>query len=195
MSSYLEFDPAVIDARQVYRLLTGAVVPRPIGWASTVDAKGRTNLAPFSFFTGVSSDPPTCLICVARKRKEPDGTRPPKDTWRNIERTREFVVHVVNAALGDPMNATARDLPYGMDEIAHVGLTKLACDKVAVPRIAEAPIAMECKLERIVEVGRTGTAVIIGEIVLWHVSDDLLVDGRIDPHRRRSPRLWHRQPP
>ena len=113
----------------------------------------------------------------------PDGTRPPKDTWRNIERTGEFVIHVVSDALGHQMNLTARELPYGTDEIAETGLTKVPCDKIAPPRIAEAPVAMECKLERIVEIGRSGTAVIIGEILLWHVRDDLIVDGRIDPHR------------
>jgi flavin reductase (DIM6/NTAB) family NADH-FMN oxidoreductase RutF len=179
----MKVDPSTISAGEAYGWQAATILPRPIAWVATLNEDGSANLAPFSFFTGVSSDPPTCLICVARKRKEPDGTRPPKDTWRNIERTGEFVVHVVSDALGDQMNATARDLPYGMDEIAHVGLTKISCDKVTVPRIAEAPVAMECKLERIVEVGRSGTAVIIGEILLWHVSDDLIVDGRLDPRR------------
>jgi flavin reductase (DIM6/NTAB) family NADH-FMN oxidoreductase RutF len=179
----MKVDPSTISAGEAYGWQAATILPRPIAWVATLNEDGSANLAPFSFFTGVSSDPPTVLICVARKRKEPDGTRQRKDTWRNIERTGEFVVHVVNAALGEPMNATARDLPYGVDEIAQVGLTKLACDKVAAPRIAEAPVAMECKLERIVEVGRTGTAVIIGEILLWHISDDILVEGRIDPHR------------
>ena len=127
-----------------------------------------------------TSDPPTCLICVGRRRRQPDGTRPPKDTWRNIERTGEFVIHVVNDALGPQMNATSRAFPYGTDEIDAAGLTKLASDKVAVPRIAEAPVAMECRLDRIVEVGRGGTAVIIGEILLWHVHDELVVEGRLD---------------
>ena len=78
------------------------------------------------------------------------------------------------------MNATSRDVPYGTDEFAAVGLTKLASEKVAPPRIAEAPVAMECRLDRIIEIGRGGTAVIIGEIVLWHVRDELVVEGRLD---------------
>ena len=81
------------------------------------------------------------------------------------------------------MNETSRDLPSGIDEFDHVGLSKAASDRIVPPRIAEAPVAMECRLDRIVEVGRSGTAIIIGEILLWHVHDDLLVDGRLDMER------------
>jgi flavin reductase (DIM6/NTAB) family NADH-FMN oxidoreductase RutF len=176
----VKVDPANLSAGAAYFWQAATILPRPIAWASTLNEDGSANLAPFSFFTGVSSDPPTCLICVSRKKREPDGTRPPKDTWRNIERTGEFVIHVVNDALGAQMNATSRDFPYGTDEVAAVGLTKVASQKVAAPRIAEAPVAMECKLDRIVEIGRDGTAIIIGEIVLWHVRDELVVDGKLD---------------
>ena len=179
----MKIDPATLSSGEAYAWQTATILPRPIAWAATLNEDGSANLAPFSYFTGVSSDPPTCLICVSRRRKQPDGDRPPKDTWRNIERSGEFVIHVVSDALGHQMNLTAREFPYGTDEIAEVGLTKVPCDKVAPPRIAEAPVAMECKLERIVEIGRSGTAVIIGEILLWHVHDDLIVNGRIDPHR------------
>ena len=179
----MKIDPATISAGEAYGWQAATILPRPIAWVATLNEDGSANLAPFSYFTGVSSDPPTCLICVSRRRKQPDGVRPPKDTWRNIERTGEFVIHVVNDALGHQMNVTARELPYGTDEIAEAGLTKVACDKIAPPRIVEAPVAMECKLERIVEIGHSGTAIIVGEILLWHVRDDLLVDGRIDPHR------------
>jgi flavin reductase (DIM6/NTAB) family NADH-FMN oxidoreductase RutF len=179
----VKVDPAALSSGEAYAWMTATILPRPIAWVATLNEDGSANLAPFSFFTGVSSDPPTCLICVARRRRQPDGQRPPKDTWRNIERTGEFVINVVSDALGQKMNATSREFPYGTDEIAEVGLTTLACDRVAAPRIADAPVAMECKLERIVEVGRSGTAVIIGEILLWHVQDDLIVNGRIDPHR------------
>lgn len=179
----MKIDPATLSAGEAYAWQSSTILPRPIAWAATLNEDGSANLAPFSYFTGVSSDPPTCLICVSRHRKRPDGDRPPKDTWRNIERTGEFVIHVVSDALGHQMNLTSREFPYGTDEIAEVGLTKLACDKVAPPRIAEAPVAMECKLERIVEIGRSGTAIIIGEILLWHVRDDLIVNGRVDPQR------------
>jgi flavin reductase (DIM6/NTAB) family NADH-FMN oxidoreductase RutF len=120
---------------------------------------------------------------VTRKKKQPDGTRPPKDTWRNIARTGEYVIHVVNDALAHQMNATSREFPYGTDEFAAAGVTKAPSERVAPPRISEAPVAMECRLDRIVEVGRTGTAIIVGEILLWHVQDELLVEGRLDMGR------------
>jgi flavin reductase (DIM6/NTAB) family NADH-FMN oxidoreductase RutF len=179
----VKIDPATLSPDAAYAWQVATILPRPIAWTSTLNEDGTANLAPFSFFTGVSADPPTCLICVARKKRQPDGTRPPKDTWRNIERTGEYVIHVVSDALAPPMVATSRELPYGTDEIAQAGLTKIASERVAAPRIAEAPVAMECRLERIVEVGRAGTAVIIGEILLWHVRDELIVEGRLDPGR------------
>jgi len=181
----VKVDPATISPDAQYFWQAATILPRPIAWTSTLNEDGSANLAPFSFFTGVSADPPTCLICVSRRKRQPDGTRPPKDTWRNIERTGEFVIHVVNDALGHQMNATSRDFPYGSDELAAVGLTKVASDRVAPPRIGEAPVAMECRLDRIVEIGRAGaagtsSAVIIGEILLWHVRDELVVEGRLD---------------
>jgi flavin reductase (DIM6/NTAB) family NADH-FMN oxidoreductase RutF len=179
----VKVDPRTLSADAAYFWQIATIVPRPIAWTSTLNEDGSANLAPFSFFTGVSSDPPTCLICVSRKKKQPDGTRAPKDTWRNIARTGEYVIHVVNDALALQMNATSREFPYGTDEFAAAGVTKAPSERVAPPRIAEAPVAMECRLDRIVEVGRAGTAVIIGEILLWHVQDELLVEGRLDMGR------------
>jgi flavin reductase (DIM6/NTAB) family NADH-FMN oxidoreductase RutF len=179
----MKIDPATLSADAAYYWQAATILPRPIAWTSTLNEDGSANLAPFSFFTGVSSDPPTCLICVSRKKKQPDGTRPPKDTWRNIARTGEYVIHVVNDALAHQMNATSREFPYGTDEFAAAGVSKAPSERVAPPRIAEAPVAMECRLDRIVEVGRAGTAIIIGEILLWHVQDELLVEGRIDMGR------------
>jgi len=176
----VKVDPTTISSDAAYFWQAATILPRPIAWTSTLNEDGSANLAPFSFFTGVSADPPTCLICVSRRKRQPDGTRPPKDTWRNIERTGEFVIHVVNDALGQQMNATSRDFPYGTDEFATARLTKVASERVAPPRIGEAPVAMECRLERIVEIGRAGTAIIVGEILLWHVHDDLVVAGRLD---------------
>jgi len=176
----VKIDPATLTPDAAYSWQAATILPRPIAWTSTLNEDGSANLAPFSFFTGVSADPPTCLICVTRRKRQPDGTQPPKDTWRNIARSGEYVIHVVNDALAHQMNETSKDLPYGTDEIAAVGLTKVASDRIAPPRIGEAPVAMECRLDRIVEVGRAGTAVIIGEILLWHVRDELIVGGRID---------------
>ena len=84
----VKIDPATLSADAAYAWQAATILPRPIAWTSTLNEDGSANLAPFSFFTGVSSDPPTCLICVSRRKQQPDGDRPPKDTWRNIERTR-----------------------------------------------------------------------------------------------------------
>lgn len=171
----MKVDPATLSEDAAYYWQIATIVPRPIAWVSTLNEDGGANLAPFSFFTGVSSDPPTCLICVSRNSRDQK-----KDTWRNIERAKDFVIHVVTDALAEKMNLTARSFPYGVDEFVEVGLTKLASERVVPPRIAEAPVAMECRLERIVEIGRAGTAIIVGEILLWHVRDDLVVNGRLD---------------
>ena len=174
----MKLDPAAISSDAAYYWMVATIVPRPIAWTSTLNEDGSSNLAPFSFFTGITSEPPSCLICVARH-----GASRKKDTRRNIERTGEFVIHVVTDALAAQMNATSRVAPYGVDELVEAGLTKLPSEKVAPPRIAEAPVAMECRLDRVVEIGRAGTAILIGEILLWHVRDDLLVGGRLDMGR------------
>jgi flavin reductase (DIM6/NTAB) family NADH-FMN oxidoreductase RutF len=174
----VKLDPAAISSDAAYYWMVATIVPRPIAWTSTLNEDGSANLAPFSFFTGITSEPPSCLICVSRH-----GASRKKDTRRNIERTGEFVIHVVTDALAAQMNATSRVAPYGVDELVEAGLTKLPSEKVAPPRIAEAPVAMECRLDRVVEIGRAGTAILIGEILLWHVRDDLLVGGRLDMGR------------
>jgi flavin reductase (DIM6/NTAB) family NADH-FMN oxidoreductase RutF len=173
----MRFDPTTVSPSSAYYWLIASIVPRPIAWVSTLNADGSANLAPFSFFTGISSDPPTCLISVARSK----GRK--KDTWVNIERTGEFVIHVVTDALAQPMNETSRSFPPNTDEFVEAGLAKLPSEKVSPPRIAESPVAMECRLERIVEIGRAGTAAIFGEILLWHVRDELIVNGRLDTVR------------
>lgn len=176
----MKLDPATVSPNAAYHWLIASIVPRPIAWVSTLNENGTANLAPFSFFTGITSEPLTCLICVGRHS---DGRK--KDTWVNVERTRELVIHAVSDALAHPMNTTSRAFPYGVDEFEAAGVTKAASEKVAAPRIAEAPVAMECRLDRIVEVGAPGdeSAVIICEVLLWHVHDDLLVNGRIDMER------------
>jgi flavin reductase (DIM6/NTAB) family NADH-FMN oxidoreductase RutF len=177
----VKVDPATLSSDAAYFWQIATIVPRPIAWTATLNEDGSTNLAPFSFFTGVSSDPPTCAISVSHHKS---GAK--KDTWRNIERTGEYVIHVVTDALAAAMNETSRTVAYGVDELVAAGLTKSPSERVAVPRVAEAPVAMECRLDRIVEVGRnpaTSSALIIGEILLWHVRDDLLANGRLDVAR------------
>jgi len=167
-----------LPAREVYGWMTSAIAPRPIAWVSTVSADGRTNLAPFSFFQGVTSNPPTLLFVPVNNR---DGQ--PKDTIRNIREVPEFVVHAVPHALAGPMNASAATLPYGESEFAAFNIATVASTKVRPPRVAAAPVAFECTLHQIVDVGEGPLAahVVFGRIHLVHVSDAVLgADGRID---------------
>lgn len=177
----MKLDPRSVSPDAAYFWLVASIVPRPIAWVSTLNPDGSANLAPFSFFSGVGSDPPTCLFCVGRKGKVEVGAK--KDTWANVERTGEYVIHIVPDALGAAMNLTSKEYPHGFDEFGVAGVTKAASERVAPPRIVEAPVAMECRLLQLHEVGEAGdgTAVIIGEILLFHVRDEVLTEGRIDP--------------
>jgi flavin reductase (DIM6/NTAB) family NADH-FMN oxidoreductase RutF len=176
----VKLDPRAISADAAYHWMIASIVPRPIAWISTLNEDGSANLAPFSFFSGVGSDPPTCLFCVGRKGRVEVGAK--KDTWANVERTGEYVIHVVPDALMRSMNLTSKEYPHGLDEFAVAGLSKTVSERVAPPRVEEAPIAMECRLIRIVEIGEPvgATAVVIGEIIYFHVRDEVLTDGRID---------------
>ncbi len=172
-------DPQQQTQRENYKLLIGSIVPRPIAFVSTISREGIPNLAPFSFFTGLTSAPPT--LGFAPGRKGPDGSR--KDTLLNIEATGEFVVNVVNLDLAEPMNDTATDFPPEVNEFEAVGLTAVAGERVQVPRVLESPISMECRLQQIVEIGppQPGAGFfVIGEILLFHVADALLQEGRVD---------------
>jgi flavin reductase (DIM6/NTAB) family NADH-FMN oxidoreductase RutF len=168
-------DPAGHSAREIYALMISAIVPRPIALVSTTDGRGGRNLAPFSYFMGVASAPPVLAISTVGRR---DGQK--KDTLRNIEATREFVVNVVSEPMAEAMNLSSADFPYGHDEFAAAGLNPVPGARVAAPRVAESPVQMECRLERIVEVGAQPASLILGEVVLFHVREDVLTDGRID---------------
>jgi len=171
-------DFSSLPAREVYGWMTSAIAPRPIAWVSTIAADGRTNLAPFSFFQGVTSNPPTLMFVPVNNR-----AGEPKDTVRNIRQVPEFVVHVVPFSLAEPMNASAATLPYGESEIEKFAIATVPSTKVRPPRVAAAPVAFECTLHQIVEIGQGPLAahVVFGRIHLVHVSDDVLgADGRID---------------
>jgi flavin reductase (DIM6/NTAB) family NADH-FMN oxidoreductase RutF len=163
-----------------YKLLIGSVVPRPVAWVSTMDAEGRLNLAPFSYFQGVCADPPTIIVSVGRRA---DGER--KDTARNAVARGEFVVNIVNLELAEVMNQTSIDCPYGMSEFDVAGLATAPSRLVAPPRVANAPIALECRLVQTVELGRRPDdyLVLFGEVICFYVRDDLYDNGRIDQPR------------
>ena len=167
----MRFDLTAMAPRAAHDLLTGAILPRPIAWVSSIDAAGRVNLAPFSFFSGVAWDPPTVSVSVVNRD---DGSR--KDTVLNIEDTGQFVVNMVNEEMGALMVRTAATLPRGVDEAAEAGVVLVPSTVVPVPRVKDARIAFECELDRIVAVesGAGGANLVLGRIRLLHVSDAIL---------------------
>ena len=141
------YDPRAGDHGLAFDPLKALVVPRPIGWISTVSAAGNVNLAPFSFFNLLSEDP--AMVCVAPGGRKPD--RPMKDTRANIEATGEFVVNLATWDLRDAMNATSAALPAETDELAAAGLTAVAARQVRPPWVGESPVQLECRHWRTVE--------------------------------------------
>jgi flavin reductase (DIM6/NTAB) family NADH-FMN oxidoreductase RutF len=167
--------------RDAYAWMISTILPRPIAWVSTVSAEGKTNLAPYSFFQGVTANPPMLMFVPVNTR---DGTK--KDTVRNIEAVPEFVVNLVSFELAEKMNASAAMLPYGESEFDQFGIAPAPSERIRPPRVAAAPVAFECTLERIVMFGEGPLAanVIFGRIQLAHVADAVLgTDGRPDPEK------------
>jgi len=171
----LEIDPAVTDPRAVYRLLIGSVVPRPIGWASTVSAGGVANLAPFSFFTVVCVAPPMVSLTIMRK---PDGSE--KHTLKNVRANGEFCFNVVTRPVWQQMVDSANGFPEDDSEFAETGLTPIPSVKVKPPRVKEVPIHFECKLHQVLELGPKRQALVIGEVVHIHVDPAVMTGGYID---------------
>jgi flavin reductase (DIM6/NTAB) family NADH-FMN oxidoreductase RutF len=171
-------DFSALQPRDAYGWMISTILPRPIAWVSTVSLEGKTNLAPFSFFQGVTSNPPTLMFCPVNDRS---GKK--KDTVRNIEQVPEFVVNLVPAALAEPMNACSALLPYGESEFEKFGIGSVASERIRPPRVADAPVAFECTLDRFVHIGEGPLAanVVFGRILLAHIRDDVLTDGKPDP--------------
>ena len=171
-------DFATLTPHQRYKILIGSIVPRPIALISTIDADGRVNAAPFSFFNALSADPP--LVGLGLERHD-DGS--PKDTLRNIEATNVFTVNIVSDALVEAMNICAITFMPGEDELAAAGLTARPGVEVASPRITEAAIALECRRTMTIPTGPHGE-IIIAEVVLAHIRENLCdpTGLRIDPH-------------
>jgi flavin reductase (DIM6/NTAB) family NADH-FMN oxidoreductase RutF len=166
-----------LDAGQAYKLLIATVVPRAIGWLSTVSTDGVPNLAPFSFFTVVGRKPPVLSISMQPKS---DGVTL-KDSFNNIRDTGEFVTNLVTLPLAEAMHKSAFEHPPEIDEFERVGLEKAPSVVVQAPRVALAPISMECKLDRIIPIGDMGDHVIWGRVVRFHIRDDAYLEGgRVD---------------
>ncbi len=175
----MRFDLKGVDPEIAYGLLSSAIVPRPIAWVSTVGEDGVFNLAPFSFFAPVCSHPPMVGISISER----DGEK--KDTLRNIEATREFVVNVVPESLARQMNQTSAEYPSYVDEFVEAGLTPEPSALVRPPRVKESPIKMECRLVQVLELGVAPrrSSFVIGEVAFFEVDDSLLIGEKIDVRR------------
>jgi flavin reductase (DIM6/NTAB) family NADH-FMN oxidoreductase RutF len=182
----MQIDPQAIGTDAMYKLMIGCVVPRPIAWVSSVDTAGVPNLAPFSYFMAITHDPPT-IAFSASPRAETGDPRAKKDTLRNVESTREFVVNVVDDALAEQMNMTSGDYAPEIDEFALANLASAPSVRVRAPRVALAPINMECRVVQIIPIGNLPSNLVIGQIVHLHVRDDVYdaASGRLDMHRLR----------
>ncbi len=177
----MELNPQNLSTQQMYKLMTGTIVPRPIGWISTVDVDGVPNLAPYSYFNAVCADPPHLLFCPGVRAS--DELPAQKDTLRNVRATGQFVVNIVTEALAEAMNATAAQLPPGTSEFEHAGLSTAPSQVVRPPRVAESPVHFECEVVHIYEVGDAPGAgsVVIGHVLHAHVADDLVDEAyRVD---------------
>jgi flavin reductase (DIM6/NTAB) family NADH-FMN oxidoreductase RutF len=176
-------DPKATGWLDTYKLLIGAIVPRPIAFVSTLSREGIPNLAPFSFFTGVSANPPVICFCPMRR----SGLLAHKDTLHNIAITREFVVNIVSEEFAHKMNITSAEFPPEVDEFEAAGLTPIPSDLVKPPRVKESHVHMECKLYLLVEVGGVEGSgnVVLGEVVRFHVDDRYFNNFKIDPDQLR----------
>jgi flavin reductase (DIM6/NTAB) family NADH-FMN oxidoreductase RutF len=170
-------DPQAVPVSIAYQLLTGAVIPRPIGFISSLSPEGVANLAPFSFFNAVCGEPPMIMFCAANRH-------PLKDTLRNVQAMREFVVNIVSEEIAQQMNLTAGDYAPDVSEFDVSGLTPIPSDIVQPPRVLESPVNMECKVHDIIELSSKpmGGSIVIGEVIRFHVRDSIIdKDMFIDP--------------
>ena len=169
----MEFDPQLIDQKATYKLLIGSVIPRPIGWISSISEEGIVNLAPFSFFNAVGEDPPHVMFSTVR----PNNTN--KDTLNNVLATKQFVVNMVVEDNVEKMNTTSQAVPSDVNEFELAGLTAIPSSKVKPPRVKESPIHMECELVHhytLEDHKQGGATIIIGRVVMFHVDESVLLD-------------------
>ncbi|MBL7853277.1 MAG: flavin reductase family protein [Cyclobacteriaceae bacterium] len=175
-------DPKEIPVPKMHSYLLGAVVPRPIALASTISAAGEVNLSPFSFFNCFSANPPIVVFSPARRGR--DNTT--KHTYENVKEVPEVVIHVVNYAMVEQASLASCEYPRGVNEFTKAGLTEVRSEKVRPPRVGESPVALECKVNQVIELGSGGAAgnLVICEVLLMHINDDVLdAQGRIDPYQ------------
>lgn len=173
----VDFDPETLALPERYGLMISIIQPRPIAWVSTIGKTGSLNLAPFSFFTGITAKPMTICFCPVRNR---EGEK--KDTLVNIEDTKQFVVNVATEETAQKMNQTSADYPYGVNEFEKAGLTPAPSVKIKPPRVKESPISMECELVQVVTIsdGPLGGNLVIGRVVYLHISESIWKNNSIN---------------
>ncbi|MCA0325843.1 MAG: flavin reductase family protein [Proteobacteria bacterium] len=170
----MQIEPTTLTPEATYRLLSGLVVPRPIAWITTLSPSGVLNLAPFSCFTFVSNKPPLLGVNVGRKA----GRR--KDTGAHIHHRGEYVVHIGNSSQLNAIHESSAEHPEDVSEAELLGLATAPSETVAVPRLADAPVAMECRLSQVIGFGDTGAEFIVGEVTRFHLRDGLVRDGKVE---------------
>lgn len=175
-------DPKAVSTAQFHGLMLGVVAPRPIAFASTVNAAGEVNLSPFSFFNAFSANPPILIFSPARRVR--DNTT--KHTLENVLEHGEVVINIVNYAIVEQMSLSSTEYDKGVNEFLKAGLTEVASEKVKPPRVAEAPAAFECKVKEVIHLGDEGGAgnLIICEVVMAHFNENILdEEKKVDPFK------------
>ncbi len=170
----MQFDPSKISGSDTYKLLTGVIIPRPIGWISSVSPDGEYNLAPFSFFNAVGEDPPHVMFSTVRTGDKN------KDTLNNVLATKQFVVNMVTEDLVEKMNTTAQAIPSDESEFDLAGLTPIDSVKIKVPRVKECLVTLECEMVHhyfLEDHKNGGACIIVGKVLLFHVDEKVLLEG------------------
>ena len=166
-----------------YYSLTSVIIPRPIAFISTISESGNLNLAPFSFFNAIASNPPTVAISIARNTPSKR-----KDTLANIEATREFVINIVVESITEAMNNTAAEDPEDIDEFEIAGLTPAPSTMIKPPRVLESPVNLECRLNQIITIGQgeTESGLVLAEVIAMHLDDEIITDNRVDSRKLKA---------
>jgi flavin reductase (DIM6/NTAB) family NADH-FMN oxidoreductase RutF len=177
----MKIETLTLSGKELHDFFSSVIVPRPIAFISTVDVEGRYNAAPYSAFNYLTVNPPILAFGSGRR-----GSKK-KDTVMNIEAVGDFVVNMVDEDMAEAMNRAAAAYPPEIDEIKEVGLTALKSDMVKSPRIAEAPVSIECRLLQTLELGHkpTRSTIILGEVLVVHIKDEILTQGKIDPRKAK----------
>ena len=169
----MQIDPNTLSNAEAYKLLTGMVVPRPIAWVTSMSGSGLVNAAPFSAFTFVSNKPPMVGISIGRFL---GGY---KDTARNIHENKDFVVNIADTPMLEQLHLSSAEYPPDVSEIEALDIKLAPSELIKVPRIAKAPVSMECRLHQVLELGDLKSNFFIGEVLMFHIRDGLAVDGKI----------------